>query len=412
MDGINAILLLVLLIGHTALWITFVNRTHGMAIGKGPLRQLRHLHDAMVFIGPILILWGAGWHGPQLLRGGSWKDVGLFWGTIFTLCAIGVVWLLWLALRSLLQRVPAALRNQQRRVIDVARELGHKPVAAGPYSVLARVPLNEQFQIEVNEKVFLAPGLPAAWDGLSILHISDWHFQGTVTKDFFVRAASLAAELPVDLVCFTGDLVDNMQLLDWIPETLGQLEGSLGKCFILGNHDWDQEEQAIRRAVTDIGWRDVRDEPLRLERNGSVIEIAGDETPWMGSHPSFSPTADYRILMSHTPDNIGWARRHGVELMLSGHNHGGQIRLPVIGPVYSPSLYGCKYASGIFWESPTLMHVSRGLAGEHPLRWRCLPEITRVVLRCPERESEIVLHRSADSPSQEAARARRHSVVS
>jgi hypothetical protein len=67
--------------------------------------------------------------------------------------------------------------------------------------------------------------------------------------------------------------------------------------------------------------------------------------------------------------------------MLSGHNHGGQVRLPGFGPVYSPSAFGCHYASGVFWESPTLLYVSRGISGKHPLRWNCLPELTRLVLR-------------------------------
>jgi predicted MPP superfamily phosphohydrolase len=88
--------------------------------------------------------------------------------------------------------------------------------------------------------------------------------------------------------------------------------------------------------------------------------------------------------LSHTPDNFAWACRHNVDLMLSGHNHGGQIKLPLFGPVYSPSRFGCRYADGVFWKSPTLMHVSRGLAGKHPLRWRCRPEVTRIVLRAPD----------------------------
>jgi predicted MPP superfamily phosphohydrolase len=67
--------------------------------------------------------------------------------------------------------------------------------------------------------------------------------------------------------------------------------------------------------------------------------------------------------------------------MLSGHNHGGQVILPVIGPVYAPSRYGVRYAGGCFWEPPTLLYVSRGVAGERALRWNCLPELTKLVLR-------------------------------
>jgi hypothetical protein len=108
----------------------------------------------------------------------------------------------------------------------------------------------------------------------------------------------------------------------------------------------------------------------------------------MGRQPDLGlvPPEAFRLLLSHTPDNITWARRHRVNLMLSGHNHGGQVRLPGFGPVYSPSQYGCHYASGVFWEQPTLLYVSRGISGKHPLRWNCLPELTRLVLRAADVE--------------------------
>ena len=67
--------------------------------------------------------------------------------------------------------------------------------------------------------------------------------------------------------------------------------------------------------------------------------------------------------------------------MLAGHNHGGQVCLPLIGPVYSPSRYGCRFAAGAFYRDPTLLVVTRGLSGRHPLRWLCRPELTRIVLQ-------------------------------
>ena len=73
----------------------------------------------------------------------------------------------------------------------------------------------------------------------------------------------------------------------------------------------------------------------------------------------------------------------GIDLMLSGHNHGGQIILPVIGPVFAPSKYGVRYAGGAFWAVPTFLYVSRGLAGRHPLRLNCPPELTRLILESP-----------------------------
>jgi len=103
----------------------------------------------------------------------------------------------------------------------------------------------------------------------------------------------------------------------------------------------------------------------------------------MGRHPDFSAQPDdaFRILLSHTPDNLPWARKHAIDLMLSGHNHGGQVVLPVVGPVYSPSIHGVEYAGGVYDEPPTLLYVSRGISGRHPVRWRCRPELTKLVLK-------------------------------
>jgi predicted MPP superfamily phosphohydrolase len=68
--------------------------------------------------------------------------------------------------------------------------------------------------------------------------------------------------------------------------------------------------------------------------------------------------------------------------MLSGHNHGGQIRVPLIGSIFVPSKFSRRYDMGTFFEPPTLLHVNRGLSGKEPLRLRCRPQVTRMVLKC------------------------------
>jgi predicted MPP superfamily phosphohydrolase len=111
--------------------------------------------------------------------------------------------------------------------------------------------------------------------------------------------------------------------------------------------------------------------------------VIGHEGPWLRPAPDLSdcPEGPFRLCLSHTPDNLRWARRAGIDLMLSGHVHGGQIRFPVFGSVLVPSLYGRRYDCGTFDAAPTLLHVSRGLSGEHPLRYGCRPEVTLFTLR-------------------------------
>ncbi len=100
--------------------------------------------------------------------------------------------------------------------------------------------------------------------------------------------------------------------------------------------------------------------------------------------PQLSEQADnaaFRVLLSHSPDQIEWARKHHVGLMLAGHTHGGQGQLPLAGPILSPSWYGSRFASGDFYLAPTTMHVSRGLGGVHLFSVHCPPELSLITLR-------------------------------
>jgi predicted MPP superfamily phosphohydrolase len=103
----------------------------------------------------------------------------------------------------------------------------------------------------------------------------------------------------------------------------------------------------------------------------------------LDENPSLAKPRDLqlKILLSHSPDQVRWARKHGFDLMLCGHTHGGQIRYPIIGPTVCPSWYGVRYASGLFLERALAIHVSRGVSGLFPIRWNCLPEVALLVLR-------------------------------
>jgi predicted MPP superfamily phosphohydrolase len=248
-------------------------------------------------------------------------------------------------------------------------------------------PGNEFLQLEISEKEFRLPRLPPVLDGLAILHISDLHFIGTVDRPYFEEVMELARTVPADLIAFTGDLLDREDLIAWLPETLGRLSAPLGCYFLLGNHDWYLDNtDDIRARLQELGWRGIAGQTEVLTHRGAEFALLGSEVPWMGAHPDATglPEEMFRVLLSHTPDNLNWARKQQVDLMLAGHNHGGQVQLPLFGPVYSPSAYGARYAGGSYWAAPTLLHVSRGIGGRHPLRWNCPPELTRLILRASE----------------------------
>ena len=391
MDWLNAAALLILIAGHTELLVAIINRLHGLPIRADILQHARHVHDLLLLVFPPALIGFVGLSGPRLLLGGDWSHLPIAWRLYLTVCAAGAAGLLYSILRHQLRRPPAQLLSVQSQVIDVAAAAGRTLIGTGPFQSLLRFPGNQQFQVEVAHKELHLPRLPAELDGLAILHLSDWHFFGAVDRPYFEFVSELARQQPADLIVFTGDLLDRQELTQWIPTTLGRLSAPLGCLFVLGNHDWSLDPEPIRAALRGHGWQDVSGRVLDIPHSGCRLLVGGTERPWMGTHPDFDAaltdgsSRPLRILLSHGPDCLGEARRMEVDLMLAGHNHGGQVVLPIIGPVYSPSITGCSYAGGTFWRAPTLMHVSRGLSGRHPLRINCRPEITRLILRSPTR---------------------------
>lgn len=383
---INLCLLAVLAAGHAELLVTLVNRVHALPVPCGRLRHLRHVHDVLIPAFPIALVWWVGIRGPGLLAGGSWADIPWGWRIYLSICGVGVLGLCWSAVRWCLRTIPEVQISNHTEVIDIAARLGRRPVGAGPFRALLHVPGNQAFQLELSRKTYQLRRLPAEWDGLAILHLTDLHFVGTLDRTYFEEVTELAAEQRADMIVFTGDLLDRQHCLEWLPTTLGRLTAPLGCYFILGNHDWYLDSRQIRAELERLNWHDAAGKVIVGEHRGRPLAIGGTERPWMGQHPDFSaaPPEAVRVLLSHTPDHLEWARRQQVDLMLSGHNHGGQVVLPVIGPVYSPSVYGVRYASGVYWREPTLLYVSRGISGRHPLRLNCRPELTTLVLRCAE----------------------------
>jgi hypothetical protein len=139
----------------------------------------------------------------------------------------------------------------------------------------------------------------------------------------------------------------------------------------------------VRRRLGKLGFQVIGNGWKPVTLRGQPLVVIGHEGPWFGPPPDLSacPRGPFRLCLSHTPDHIRWARRHGIDLMLAGHVHGGQVQLPVIGPLVVPSRYGRQYACGTFHEPPTVLHVGRGLGSEQPLRYNCRPEVTKLVLR-------------------------------
>ncbi len=337
---------------------------------------------------PPLVAWSLFAEDGAIIERVAWTPEAIWAaGYVLFCCLFGIGPVLWWMLRGMFVRPPAALQSSHAEFVDMTDNLGGKPVSGAYAQFLISLPFNQTFELEISKKKIALASLPKKLDGLTITHLSDLHFSGRLERRYFEEIVLHTNALQSDMIAVTGDLVDRAPCIDWLPYTLGQLQAPLGVYFILGNHDLRVDAAAVRETLTKAGLIDMGGRWMVIDVRGEPLLIAGNELPWI------SPAADLqdapplamnggptRLLLAHTPDQFSWARAHGFDLMLAGHNHGGQFQFPPIGPFVAPSRFGVKYASGTFYQSPTVMHVSRGVSALVPVRFNCRPEVTRLEL--------------------------------
>jgi predicted MPP superfamily phosphohydrolase len=378
------VLLLGACIGHGFLMIIALNVLYAWPLPHEVLKYTRKIDLLIIFGAPVLFAWALDILDTQRL---AW-DPGVIraWLSPYIVACwmVGFIVAPMAEILYLLRRQAPQLVHEHGEIVDFEEQLGYTPLGGGKDAALCRIPGNRVFQVEFTDKVLSLPQLPAAWDGLSILHLTDLHLCGTPDRIFFqtVMERCLQAGVP-DLIALTGDVVDSDWHHRWIVPVLGRLRCHLAAYAILGNHDSWRNVTQIRRRLRRIGMRVLGNSWELLNVRGVPLAVIGHEGPWFRPAPDLSACPDgiFRLCLSHTPDNIAWARRHKIDLVLAGHVHGGQIRLPVLGSVFVPSRFSRQYDCGTFYRAPTVMHVGRGLSGQHPLRFFCYPEVTRITLR-------------------------------
>jgi predicted MPP superfamily phosphohydrolase len=380
--------------GHLILMIRSHNWWYGLPLSKRHGDVAHSAHAALVLAFPVVVarVWGLDLTGLfDLTEAHEPGHLGqLVLAGYVTLClAALLIFLPAETVRRWLRRPPHVREAESRsRVIDVDKEVGGAAPGEGRERWLTRLPGNQALQVELAERALCPPRLPPEWDGLTILHLSDLHLRATPGRDYFRFVMDRCAEWDPDLVAVTGDIADSIHHQRWIVPVLGRLRWRVAALAILGNHDYWYDPPFIRRRLGRLGMHYLGNGWRQLEVRGKPLVVIGHEGPWEGPAPDLGecppPSLEggpFRLCLSHTPDNIAWARQAGVDLMLSGHVHGGQIRIPPFGSVLVPSRYGRRYDCGVFAEPPTLLHVSRGLGGGHPLRYFCRPEVTLLRLR-------------------------------
>ena len=383
MDFWSILFWLLVLLGHSALSCVLFNLVHASAAPTVSPVVTRKISEKIIFAFAVIplvyfailgIQYGLMYHDAFLP---SWLR---FYTTVAA--AMGVYFLLRWIYRAVTRTLPKGTELVASTREDVQSLFDESLYSGAKGRVFAAMPFNQSTQLSVDQWEFSFPQLPIQLHGFRICQISDLHLTGVIKQSYFEHLVDKIAQLDPDLVLITGDICDESKCLDWIDQTLSRLSAPQGVFYVLGNHDLlVADQQDLRRRLKDAGLVMANNSQWhRIEVDDANLMLAGNAMPWYGGVEKLPPLDpnipnSFSVLMSHSPDQIGWAVARNIDLMFAGHTHGGQVRLPIVGPIIAPSRYGIKYAAGTFQTRRTLLHVSRGLSGDEPIRINCPPEL-------------------------------------
>ena len=242
--------------------------------------------------------------------------------------------------------------------------------------------------------------LPPAFDGFTIAQLSDFHYDEHFSVVPIKRAVEIVNALHPDLVVLTGDFVTQplsnrfgdakkaAEKAEPCAAILGKLQSRGDLIAVLGNHDYGTDHRRVTQCLQAQGITVLINQSHALERSGARLWIAGaDDNPDDGDLRATLrdvPPDEAVVLLSHEPDNAEYAMHFPVDLQLSGHSHGGQVRFPLIGPLYLPE-HATRFPWGLRKLGSLTLYTNIGIGTIRvPVRLNCPPEVTLVTLRSGE----------------------------
>ncbi len=251
--------------------------------------------------------------------------------------------------------------------------------------------------LELNRYTVTGNNLPDAFNGYRIAHVSDLHNAEMGADN--EKLLSMLREAAPDIIAISGDLIDARNTNISIALAFAEEAMKIAPCYyVTGNHESRiSNYDRLSEGLTELGVVILNNEKVRIETDGEYIAVAGVADPSFLSdamtpnaaivgrelHEIIRDTNAYTILLSHRPELFNLYKEKGIDLILSGHAHGGQFRLPFIGGLMAPGqgLFP-RYDAGLYTEDHTNMIVSRGLGNSiFPFRFNNRPEVILVELQ-------------------------------
>ena len=255
--------------------------------------------------------------------------------------------------------------------------------------------------LELNSYTICSDKLPGAFDGYRIAHISDLH--NAEFGEGNQRLLDMLREAEPDVIAMTGDLIDSRRTNLAVALAFAKEAAQIAPCYyVSGNHEARVlEYQDLKAGLEAAGVTVLDDAYVKIEVSGESITVMGVNDPSFSA--DYMPgdaaeidqklsaltaeTSGFTILLSHRPELFNTYVRHDMDLVLSGHAHGGQFRLPLIGGLIAPNqgLFP-RYDAGLYSERDTNMIVSRGLGNSIvPFRFNNRPEVVLIELESQNR---------------------------
>jgi predicted MPP superfamily phosphohydrolase len=259
---------------------------------------------------------------------------------------------------------------------------------------MAQHAFRESRAVEITRLPIEIANLPSAFEGLTIAQLSDVHHSSFMSAERISEIVDAVNALGADMIVLTGDYVSySPYYIAGAAEVLGRLTASLGVFAVLGNHDFWNNADEVTHAFEREGIAVLRNAHTRVELRSESIVLAGIDDlsvraadldrALRGSDPR-----TVRLLLSHNPGIVRRAAVRAIDLVLSGHTHGGQVHVPIIG---APSVYGYpkEYVSGLASLGETQIYVNRGLGTVIvPFRVGSVPEVTVFTLEVAASRAE------------------------
>ncbi|MDQ3687334.1 MAG: metallophosphoesterase [Acidobacteriota bacterium] len=277
---------------------------------------------------------------------------------------------------------------RDRRRVTSPRPTPLRSLAAGLMQA-ARTALAEPYLLAVERHAVGLRRLPAALDGLRVVHLSDIHHSPFTGRKQIERAVEMANSLQPDIIVLTGDYITHeREYAAPCAEMMGRLRARCGVYAILGNHDHWVDAPLITDLFRAEGIRMLVNEGMRFEHRGASFWLAGVDDTMVGLEDlplalAGSRDDEMKLLLAHNPIVLRRAARAGVDLVLSGHTHGGQVtwrsERSASGRVRR------RLLRGLGRQGDTQIYVSRGLGTVVlPVRYGCPPEVSLLHLRCAQ----------------------------